>query len=98
MANTNSPQGDHDIQETADLLRRVEDHRVQEGLVQIKALRKRYEQAKQRGDTAQAKKLRREFYQELFINITLAAGYHDLLFPDPQVEALMDKITQELGW
>ena len=98
MANTNSPQGDHDIQETADLLRRVEDHRVQEGLAQIKVLRKRYEQAKQRGDTAQAKKLRREFYQELFINITLAAGYRDLLFPDPKVEALMDKITQELGW
>jgi tryptophan 2,3-dioxygenase len=88
---------DQDMQETADLLRRSEERVLQKGIVNIEALRKRYKQAEQIGDTALAKKLRREYYQELFINVSLATSYRDLLFPDPQLQAMMDKISQETG-
>jgi hypothetical protein len=86
------------MQETADLLRRAEEQRVQKGLAQVKTLRTRYEHAAQRGETVLAKKLRREYYQELFITLTLTASPMELLFPDTKLEALMDNITQELGW
>ena len=64
----------------------------------MEALHKRYKQAEQKGDTALAKKLRREYYQELFINVSLAASPMELLFPDPKAAAMMEKISQELGW
>lgn len=64
----------------------------------MKALHKRYKQAEQQGDTVLAKKLRREYYQELFLNGITAASPMELLFPDPKAAAMMDDIMQELGW
>src|SRR5918911_724856 len=87
-----------DMQGTADLLRRSEERVLQKGIAKMNALHKRYKQAEQEGNTALAKKLRRDYYQELFINVSLAASPMELLFPDPKLAAMMDKITQELGW
>ena len=64
----------------------------------MEALHKRYKQAVQTGDTALAKKLRRDYCQEAFMNVCIAASPMELLFPDPKLAAMMDKITQELGW
>ena len=89
---------DQDMQETVDLIRKSEERVLQEGIAKMEALHKRYKQAEQTGDTALAKKLRREYYQELYINVCLAASYRDLLFPDPEFQAMMDKISQETGW
>jgi hypothetical protein len=91
-------QADKDLQETFDLIRESEERVLQEGIAKMKVLHKRYKQAEQEGDTALAKKLRREYYQELFMNVITAASPMELLFPDPKAEAMMDKITQELGW
>ena len=90
-------QGDQDFQETIDLIRKAEERVLQEGLVQVKALHKRYKQAEQQGNTALAKKLRREYSQELYINIISACSYRDLLFPEPKLQAMLDKISQEVG-
>jgi len=89
---------DDDIQETFDLLRESEERVLQEGIAKMKALHKRYKQAEQQGDTVLAKKLRREYYQELFLNGITAASPMELLFPDPKAAAMMDDIMQELGW
>jgi hypothetical protein len=67
-------------------------------MARMKVLHKRYLQAKQAGDTALAKKLRRDYCQEAFVNVCIAASPLELLFPDPQFEAMMDSLTQELGW
>ena len=64
----------------------------------MKALHKRYTQAEQTGHTALAKTLRRDYYQELFMNVITAASPMELLFPDSKAAAMMDDITQELGW
>ena len=89
---------DQDIQETVDLLRKSEEHSVQQGLERMNALHTRYQKAQQEGNSALAKKLRRDYCQETFINVCIAASPLELLFPDPQVEAMMDNIMQELGW
>ena len=64
----------------------------------MKALHTRYKQAEQQGDRVLSKKLRRDYYQELFMNVIMAASPMELLFPDPKKEAMMDDIMQELGW
>jgi hypothetical protein len=98
MGSTNTSQVDHDLQETADMLRSSEERVLQEGIAKMKALHQRYKQAQQSGNTALAKKLRRDYYQELFMNVITAASPMELLFPDPKAAAMMDDITQELGW
>jgi hypothetical protein len=89
---------DQDLQETVDMLRRSEERAVERGMARMEVLHKRYIQAKQAGNTALAKKLRREFCQETFMNVCIAASPMELLSPDPQLEAMMGEITQELGW
>jgi len=89
---------DQEIQETVDLLRKSEERAVEQGIARMNALHKRYLQAKQAGDTALAKKLRRDYCQEAFLNVCIAASPMELLFPDPELQAMMDSITQELGW
>jgi hypothetical protein len=89
---------DPDIQETADMLRRSEEHAVEQGMARMEVLHKRYKQAQQEGNTTLAKKLRREYCQEAFLNVCIAASPMELLFPDPQLEKMMGEITQELGW
>ena len=91
-------QVDQDMQETFDLIRESEERVLQEGIAKMKALHKRYKQAEQTGNTALAKKLRRDYYQELFMNVIIAASPMELLFPDPKAAAMMDDIMQELGW
>jgi hypothetical protein len=91
-------QVDQDLQETFDMIRSSEERVLQEGIANMKELHKRYKQAKQQGDTVLAKKLRREYYQELFMNVITAASPMDLLFPDAKAAAMMDDIMQELGW
>ena len=73
-------QVDQDLQETFDMIRSSEERVLQEGIANMKELHKRYKQAKQQGDTVLAKKLRREYYQELFMNVITAASPMDLLF------------------
>ena len=90
-------QVDKDLQETFDLLRQSEERCVEEGFAKMKVLRERYKQAEQKGDAALAKKLRREYYQEFYINIAIGASYRDLLFPDPQFQTMMEKISREAG-
>ena len=89
---------DDDIQETFDLIRESEERVLQEGIAKMNALHKRYKQAEQQGNTALSKKLRHDYYQELFMNVITAASPMELLFPDPKTAAMMDDITQELGW
>ena len=89
---------DQDLQETADLLRKSEEHAVEQGMVWMEVLHKRYKQAQQAGNTTLAKKLRRDYCREAFVNVCIAASPMELLFPDPQAEKMMDEITQELGW
>src|SRR5919202_4252464 len=96
MANTTSPQSDHDLQETAELMRRSEERVLQEGIEHMNAVYKRYTHAEQAGKTALAKQLRREYYQELFMNVLTAASPMELLFPEPQLQAMMDTISHEL--
>jgi hypothetical protein len=98
MGSTNSPQEGQDLQETVDILRSSEERVLQEGIAKMKALHKRYKQAEQAGNTVLAKKLRRGYYQELFMNVITASSPMELLFPDPEAAAMMEKITQELGW
>ena len=88
---------DKDIQETFDLLRKSEERCIEEGFAKMKVLWERYKQAEQTGDTALAKKLRREYFQEFYINIAIGSSYRDLLFPDPEFQAMMEKISQEAG-
>jgi hypothetical protein len=64
----------------------------------MKSLHKSYKQAEQAGDTVLSKKLRREYYQELFMNVITAGSPMELLFPDPMGAAMMENITQGLGW
>ena len=90
-------QVDKDIQETFDLLRQSEERCIEEGVAQMNVLWERYKQAEQKGDTALAKKLRREYYQELYINLILACSYRDVLFPDPEIQTMMEKISREAG-
>jgi hypothetical protein len=89
---------DDDIQETFDLIRESEERVLQEGIAKMRAVYKQYKQAVQSGNTALAKKLRREYYQELFLNVITAASPMELLFPDPMGAAMMDDIMHELGW
>jgi hypothetical protein len=89
---------DQELQETVDMLRRSEEHAVEKGMKRMEVLHKRYKQAVQAGNTTLAKKLRRDYFQELFINVSIAASPRELLSPDPQLAAMMDNITQELGW
>jgi hypothetical protein len=75
---------DDDIQETFDLIRESEERVLQKGIAKMKSLHKRYKQAKQAGDTALSKKLRREYYQELFMNVITTASPMELPdFSDP---------------
>ena len=90
-------QVDKDIQETFDLLRQSEERCIEEGVAKMNVLWERYKQAEQKGDTALAKKLKREYYQELYINIAIGASYRDLLFPDPKLQTMMEKISREAG-
>jgi hypothetical protein len=62
----------------------------------MKVIRKQYKQAVQKGQTAQAKRLRREYFQEAYINLAIAASPIEILFPNPKLEAVMEKISQEL--
>ena len=63
----------------------------------MKGLWERYKQAEQQGDRALAKKLRREYYQEFYITIAIGSSYRDLLFPDPKLQTMMEKISREAG-
>ena len=90
-------QYDPDMQETFDLLRQSEERCIEQGFAKMKVLHTRYKQAEQTGDTLLAKKLRREYYQEFYITIISACSYRDLLFPDPKLQTMLDKISQEAG-
>ena len=89
---------DMGMQETADLLRKPEENTARDGLARMKGLRKRYKQAVQKCELGKAKKLRREYFQQMYINLVTMASPMDLLFPDPKLEKMMDKISQELEY
>jgi hypothetical protein len=88
---------DQDIDVT-EVLRESEKRVLNQGLAQMKALQKQYKQALQKGDHTSAKQLRREYFQEAFINLSFAASPMELLFPDPRLQFLMEKISQELEY
>ncbi len=87
-----------DIQDTVDLLKKAEEESLRESLIQMKGLWKRYKQAAQKGEVVLAKKLRREYFEEAFINLALMASPLELLFPDPQLKRMMEKISHELEY
>ena len=88
---------DQDLQETFYLLRQSDERCIEQGFAKMKVLHTQYKQAEQTGDTALSKKLRREYYQEFYINIISACSYRDLLFPDPKLQTMLDKVSQEAG-
>jgi len=59
------------------MLRRSEEHAVEQGMARMEVLHKRYKQAQQEGNTTLAKKLRRDYCQEAFINVCIAASPMD---------------------
>jgi hypothetical protein len=76
---------DDDIQETFDLIRESEERVLQEGIAKMNALHKRYKQAEQQGNTALSKKLRRDYYQELFMGLDHRVGHPRPFWPSPQL-------------
>jgi hypothetical protein len=87
-----------DIQDTVDALQRAEEKTLKKSLFKMKGLRKQYKHAVQKGQTAQAKRLRQRYFQEAFINLAIMASPKELLSPDPKLQALMEKISQELEY
>jgi hypothetical protein len=87
----------NDIQDTFDALQRAEEKTLKKSLLKMEDLRKQYNQAVQEGQTRQAKQLRRKYFQETFVNLAISASPIDLLSPDPKLQAIMDKISQELN-
>ena len=88
----------NDIQDTFDALQRAEEKTLKKSLLKMEDLKKRYKQAVQTGQTAQAKRLRRKYFQEAFVNLSITASPLELLSPDPPLQAMMEKISQELQY
>ncbi len=87
-----------DIQDTLDALQRAEEKSLKKSLGKMKVLWKQYTQAVQKGQTAQAKRLRRRYFEEASVNLALMASPLELLDPGPKLQAMMEKISRELEY
>ena len=79
-----------------DVLEKSEERVRERELKRLRVLNKHYKQAKQKGELAKARVLRREYLKGMYLEIVLSASYFDLLFPDQKLEAILNKISQEL--
>ena len=61
-------------------------------------LRKQYNQAVQEGQAELARQLRRKYFQEAFVNLAIMTSPMDILCPDPKLQEMMEKISQELQY
>jgi hypothetical protein len=90
--------GMKDIQDTVDALQRAEEKTLKKSLLKMESLRRQYKQAVQKGQTVQAKQLRRKYFEQAFVNLAIMASPLDLLNPNPKLQAMMEKISHELEY